>query len=304
MYKTIKSEFDYIQAMKSLINIKNLKDNRTGIKTYADYNYTFDFDLSTEQELPILIGKHTALKGALVEIIWIMKGLTDNKFLTENGVKYWSPWVKEDGTFGPVYGHQMRNFNGKDQLLNLIEGFEMNFLSRRHLISLWNPNDLKDMALPPCHFLYNFTTHYNPITKEKYFNLHVIQRSGDSFIGIPYDLLMFMYMMKIIGFVTGVEGRNLFLTVTDFHLYENHVEALTEYEKEFQKNFKTISKPVNIKWKDFVINEFLENGRPTIDSFLDFIVMNNFNVFEFKNKYDENWEGTKNLKKIKVDVAV
>lgn len=306
--KLITNENEYINSMFGLINPDFHKPNRTGIDTYANYNYVFNFDIANnKKDLPVLLGKHTMLKGALTEIIWIMMGRTDNKFLVDNGVKYWTPWQKEDGNFGPIYGYQMRNFNGVDQLKDLMNGLRDNFESRRHMISLWNPNDLSKMALPPCHFHYHFTTYTR--NNEKYINLHATQRSGDSFLGVPYDLLMFMYMLEIVAFVANINTSELFLTINDYHLYENHKDSLNKYDTNFWDNVHTQQNrndlyPTSIKFKPFVYEMKKKNPNITIDEFLHYIVLNNFDVFDFKNRHGEIFTLPKNTPRITATVAV
>lgn len=150
-FETITNENGYIESMNELANSVPQGD-RTGVGTTKIFNQEFHFDIEGGN-LPILIGKNTGIKLALVELIWIMSGKNDLKWLKDNGVHYWDKWVKADGTFGPIYGTQMRNFGElgtTDQLNNLIESLSNNFNSRRHIISLWDPTTLKKQALPPC----------------------------------------------------------------------------------------------------------------------------------------------------------
>ena len=303
--KEINNEFDYINSMMGLIKPENLKPNRTGVATYANYNYMFNFDIKNPNKpLPILIGKHTMLKGGLVELVWMMTGRTDNKFLRDNGVNYWTPWQNEDGEFGPIYGHQMRNFNGKDQLVDVIRSLKNNFGSRRHIISLWNPSDLEKMALPPCHFIYHFTTYVDNNTQKKMMNVHTTMRSLDSLLGLPYDLLLSLYMTKIIGFVCEIDSDSLFLNAADYHLYENHIGNLSKYDDEYTKNANDGDKPpTQIDFKQFVYDSF-KFERPGIDEFLNFIILNNFDVFEFKSENGEIWKQNENIKRIGGKIAV
>lgn len=303
--KLIESEQDYINSMFGLINKDFLKENRTGTDTYANYGYNLNFNIGDPTTpLPILLGKHTQLKGALVEIVWIMMGRTDNEFLTQNGVNYWTPWQRADGEFGPIYGYQMRNFNGNDQLKTLINDLRDNFESRRHMISLWNPTDLKEMVLAPCHFHYHFTTFRR--NGEKFMNLHATQRSADSMVGIPYDLLMFMYMLKIVEFISDIKVAELFLTIHDYHLYENHRGPLAEYDENYHKNvqLKEILHPTQIEFKPFVLEMKKKNPNITMDEFLHFIALSNFDIFEYKNLDGSEWKQSKDVKRIKAAVAV
>lgn len=322
-FPTIENESQYIQSMLELIDSVPQGD-RTGTGTTKMFNQEFHFSLENEN-LPVLIGKHTGLKTALVELVWIMKGRNDLEWLKKHGVNYWDEWVKEDGTFGPIYGPQMRNFAGMqvDQLLNVVDMLINNFDSRRNIISLWDPTTMKDQALPCCHCFYHITT-YRDVNARKMFNLHVTQRSGDSYLGVPYDLLMFMYFMKIIELSANVQlgqydfinPSELFLTVNDYHLYSNHHDAVRKYAENYVNtryvheensvDFKGCfnKPPQTIKFKkSFDEKCFAE--KLNINEILDLIVEYNFDVFEFYGYNREvEWKLPKNTPKIKADVAV
>jgi len=317
--KIIESEKDYIESMLELKQ-QHISSDRTGVGTSKQFNRLFEFNIGDKTKpLPILIGKHTGLKTALVELVWIMKGRSDLKWLKDNGVHYWDKWVKEDGTFGPIYGEQMRNFalTGKDQLSDLVDSLQINVNSRRHIISLWDPTTLYKQSLPACHCFYHMTTEETP--EAKIVNLHVTQRSGDSYLGIPYDLLMFMKFMEIVTFVVNhnlivsnpdsklIEVNKLFLTVNDYHLYSNHHKAIDKYSNEYAKNSEIYNPPTGIEFNDYIkswSNELIDNGiELDIDMMLDKIVERNFNIFKYSiDNYI--WTQPTNLLKINASVAV
>ncbi len=313
--ETIRNEKNYINSMMRLTKNKIIV-NRTGVGTSKSFNQVFEFNLdSPVQPLPILMGKHTGLKTALTELIWIMTGRNDLKFLKDNGVHYWDDWVKKDGTFGPIYGTQMRNFGltGVDQLRIVVDKLKNNFFDRRIIINLWDPTTMDEQALPPCHVFYHFTTSLDN-SDEKIMNLHVTQRSGDSFLGIPYDLLMFMYMMKIVAFAASTETDKikvgtLFLTVNDYHLYENHIDIVKKYNQHYidENNKNQYCYPDTIEFKQEFIDKVGDDK--DIDNILKTIIEMKFNVFNFYSSFMGSnekfvWKQQPNLPKFKADVAV
>lgn len=230
-------EQQYAESLYNLYHLatnhpEQLQGDRTGTGTWKITEQQFSFDLLLEP-LPILHCKKVNFNSALIEMLWIMSGNTNTKYLKDNGVNYWDEWADENGDLGEVYGHQMRNFNGTDQLADLIDGLLNNFTSRRHIINLWNPSRLKFMKLPACHYLYQFVT-YTAADGSKYADLVVHQRSGDSFLGIPYDFLLFTIFGKMIARYCGFTLRNLNISVADYHIYSNHVDAVKKYLYNFQ----------------------------------------------------------------------
>lgn len=201
--------------------------DRTGVGTKRISSENIHIDMST-WEIPALRGKKVAPEGAFIEMMWIMMGRNDLQFLKDNGVNYWDSWVKEDGTFGPIYGTQMRNFLGVDQLVDNINTLIKNPDSRRILTSLWNPTNLEEQALPPCHFLYHFTSTQNRFGVRT-LNLHVMQRSADVFLGVPYDFMLFAYYLLIVSFFTGYNAGQIHITLNDYHMYSNHEKQVNGY---------------------------------------------------------------------------
>ena len=175
---------------------------------------------------PLLLSKKVSFKAAKGELLWILHGRTDLKFLHEFGIKYWDPDYERsgrtDGTLGPVYGKQWRNFNGVDQLQRLIEGIKTRPESRRLMVSAWNPSELHQMALPPCH--YGFQVYIN----EGKLDLMWQQRSADVFLGLPYDIAMYGLLLHMLAKGANLKPGRLVAQLGDCHLYANHIDQAKE----------------------------------------------------------------------------
>ena len=228
-------EDQYVKSLKHLLHITQqqpMQGDRTGTGTWKKPFQTFSFNV--QHEIPILAGKKMMFNSALVEMLWIMSGGTNTAYLKKHGVNYWDQWADENGDLGEIYGHQMRNFNGTDQLKDIIESLLFNWDSRRHIINLWNPSRIQHMKLPPCHFLYQFVTQTDKNGK-KFADLCVTQRSADSFLGVPYDFLLFYDIAKIISKYVGFELRGLHIALNDYHIYSNHIDAVKKYITQYEQ---------------------------------------------------------------------
>ena len=159
------------------------------------------------------------------EMLWFLNGETNIQRFKDAGVKIWDAWAREDGELGPVYGYQLRNFNGNgyDQLDYVINKLKHDPDSRRHVISLWNPVQLEDMALPPCYLYFQFFVENGKL------NMFVVQRSGDMYLGVPYDIALFTLIMNYVGEKTGLLPNRLSVNIVDAHVYKNQLEAVNKY---------------------------------------------------------------------------
>jgi thymidylate synthase len=219
------------QFAASLINLLNNgtpSGDRTGTGTLRHQSQYFYLDVS-DNKIPALIGKKIHIEKIVIEAIWMFLGRTDIQFLNDRGVNYWNDWATPEGQLGPIYGHQMRNFAGIDQLTQLIDMIQKNPESRRLLMTLWNPVDLPQQKLPPCHLLYQVCVFQDPENGIPVMDLHVTQRSGDSFLGIPYDFVLFTTFFRIISEAVGLAMNGIHYTVADYHMYVNHEEAVRRY---------------------------------------------------------------------------
>lgn len=250
-------EYQYAEALKNCIENGVYSQNRTGVATYAiQHQYLCLENIS--KNFPLIKGKKVYPKMALKELMWMLNGRTDIQWLEERGVKYWKLWVNEEGTIGRSYGFQFRNFNGKDILVDSINELSRNPASRRNIINLWNHNDIDKMTLPPC--FYDF--HFECIPHEQlfiddenvqsyYVDLHVKQRSADSFIGTPYDMMFVSWFLIIMSEFANYFGsknnfsytaRNIHFTMDNFHIYENHLPVVAEYLKNLNENANNVIK--------------------------------------------------------------
>jgi len=201
------------------------KDDRTGTGTKSVFGRTIIHDM--ELGFPILTSKKVSFNAARTELLWMLHGRTDLKYLEDNGVKYWRPDYERsgrtDGTLGPVYGKQWRDFNGVDQLENLINDISINPTSRRLMVSAWNPAEMSDMVLPPCH--YGFQVYIN----NDEMDLIWTQRSVDVFLGLPYDIAIYGLLLEMLAKGAGLKPGQLIGQLGDCHLYNNHLEQAKEY---------------------------------------------------------------------------
>lgn len=201
------------------------KDDRTGTGTKSVFGRTIIHDM--QLGFPILTSKRVSFNAARTELLWMLHGRTDLKYLEDNGVKYWRPDYERsgrtDGTLGPVYGKQWRDFNGVDQLENLINDISINPTSRRLMVSAWNPAEMSDMVLPPCH--YGFQVYIN----NGKMDLIWTQRSVDVFLGLPYDIAIYGLLLEMLAKGAGLKPGQLIGQLGDCHLYNNHLEQAKEY---------------------------------------------------------------------------
>ena len=228
-------ESQYAEALAKCLHDGVPSEDRTGVGTQRLQHVTFEWS-----GIAVLRGKKLNPQNAVSELLWMMLGKTDLESLKSRGVNYWDNWVKPDGTFGPIYGAQMRRFGtragGFDQLRECCRQIVEDPWSRRIVMSLWNPNDLKEMALPPCHCFYQFTV--LPVGDGvRELNLHVMQRSADAFIGVPYDFLLFSFMLQLVTLFCDrddapLRAGKVYYTCNDFHVYDNHSGAILQYLKQ------------------------------------------------------------------------
>lgn len=244
-YKVKQPEFEY-QYKNSLsrILLEGIEvENRTGINTISVQHQHFILE-NVVNNFPRIRGKKVFPRMALTELCWMLLGRTDIKWLQDHGVNYWNEWAREDGTIGRSYGKQFRDFNGIDQIDELIFGMINNPLSRRHIVNLWNANELFDMSLPPC--FYDFHFGCIPDNENYLVDLHVRSRSEDSFIGQPYDFMFVsLFLIVITNFLNTKSDvkyipRNVHYTADDYHLYINHKDALEQYKTNVTENKNSI----------------------------------------------------------------
>ena len=199
------------------------RSDRTGTGTRGVFGHQMRFNLS--HGFPMVTTKKLHLKSIVHELIWFMAGDTNVKYLQENGVKIWDAWADEDGELGPVYGKQWRRWETAggsviDQLDNVVEAIKTNPYSRRHIVSAWNPGEVDDMALPPCHCLFQFHVADGKLSCQLY------QRSADIFLGVPFNIASYALLTHMVAEACGLEAGDFVHSFGDAHIYSNHFEQV------------------------------------------------------------------------------
>jgi thymidylate synthase len=212
----------YLALLADILENGERREDRTGVGTLGVFGRQMRFDLSAG--FPLLTTKKLHLKSIVAELIWFLRGDTNVRWLQERGVSIWDEWADEAGELGPVYGRQWRSWaapDGRviDQIAGLIEGLKTNPYSRRHIVSAWNPADVDDMALPPCHCLFQF--HVSPSGS---LNCQLYQRSADVFLGVPFNIASYALLTAMVAQVVGLKPGVFVHTLGDAHLYLNHLE--------------------------------------------------------------------------------
>tara|TARA_R110000772_G_C13223367_1_gene432067 strand:- start:71 stop:823 length:753 start_codon:yes stop_codon:yes gene_type:complete len=215
-----KFEKKYKDLLKKCISKKVKTSNRTGVDTYKLFNQTLNINLS--KGFPIITGKKIFFNKAFAEFNWIYNGQTDLKYLHDNNIYWWDDFVMEDNTLGKVYGYQIRKFNSNfDQIKYCINEIKNN--SRRAVITLWNPSELKDQALPCCYTQFNFVRINNKL------NMSMSFRSSDMFLGLPYDIIVGALLLIKISKETKLIPNMLGLNLADAHIYVSHLPQIKKY---------------------------------------------------------------------------
>ncbi len=211
----------YLDLMHHVQSQGTYKSDRTGTGTYSVFGYQMRYNL--QQGFPLVTTKKVHLRSIIHELLWFLKGDTNIAYLKENGVSIWDEWADEQGNLGPVYGYQWRSWPKNDggfvdQISNLIEEIKTNPDSRRLLVSAWNPALVDEMALPPCHCLFQFYVADGRLSCQLY------QRSADIFLGVPFNIASYALLTHMVAQVCGLEVGDFVHTLGDAHLYSNHLE--------------------------------------------------------------------------------
>jgi thymidylate synthase len=216
----------YLDLLQRLLDDGVAKDDRTGTGTLSLFGHQMRFDLS--QGFPLVTTKKVHTRSVFGELLWFLRGDTNVKWLHDRGITIWDEWADADGDLGPIYGHQWRSWptpDGRhvDQVAQVIEQIRTDPDSRRHIISAWNVADVPDMALPPCHTLIQFYVAPSASGSGR-LSCQLYQRSGDAFLGVPFNIASYALLTHMVAQVTGLEVGDFVHTLGDAHLYSNHVE--------------------------------------------------------------------------------
>ena len=223
-------ERQYLGLLADIMTNGAQRGDRTGTGTLGLFGRQIRFDLA--QGFPLLTTKKVHFKSVVLELLWFLQGQTNIAWLNERGCSIWDEWADENGDLGPVYGKQWRSWTAPDgrvidQISNLIEGLKINPNSRRHIVSAWNPADVEDMALPPCHCLFQFFVADGKLSCQLY------QRSADVFLGVPFNIASYALLTHMVAQAVGLKVGEFVHTFGDVHLYSNHLDqAKTQLARE------------------------------------------------------------------------
>lgn len=211
----------YLDLLDRILTEGVKKHDRTGTGTLSVFGNQMRFNL--EDGFPLLTTKKLHLKSIIYELLWFLKGDTNVKYLQEHGVSIWDEWADENGELGPIYGHQWRAWpDGKggtiDQIKNVLELIKHQPDSRRMIVTAWNPAEIGQMALPPCHCMFQF------YVADGRLSLQLYQRSADTFLGVPFNIASYALLLMMVAQVTGLKAGDFIHTTGDTHLYLNHIE--------------------------------------------------------------------------------
>jgi thymidylate synthase len=211
----------YLDLMRRARHTGTRKEDRTGTGTYSVFGHQMRFDLA--DGFPLVTTKKIHTKSVIHELLWFLKGDTNIAYLNENGVSIWDEWADEDGDLGPVYGAQWRSWDAGDgttvdQISNVVDQIKSNPDSRRLIVSAWNVPQIKNMALPPCHCLFQFYVADGLLSCQLY------QRSADIFLGVPFNIASYALLTLMVAQATGLQPGDFVHTLGDAHLYANHIE--------------------------------------------------------------------------------
>lgn len=248
----------YLDLLQRIVNEGTRKEDRTGTGTLSVFGHQMRFSL--EEGFPLLTTKKLHLKSIIHELLWFLKGDTNVKYLQENGVRIWNEWADENGELGPVYGHQWRswpNYNGGhiDQIQDIVNALKNNPDSRRMIVSAWNVAEVDQMALPPCHCLFQFYVANGKLSLQLY------QRSADTFLGVPFNIASYALLTMMMAQVSGLKPGDFIHTTGDTHLYLNHLEQAKEQLKRTPRTLpRMVINPNVTSIFDFKYDDFTLEG--------------------------------------------
>jgi len=249
----------YLDLLDHVMQNGVRKEDRTGTGTISVFGYQMRFNL--QEGFPLLTTKKLHLKSIIYELLWFLRGETNIKFMTDNGVSIWNEWASPEGELGPVYGYQWRSWpgsNGKhiDQISKVIDSIKNNPDSRRHIVSAWNVGQLDEMALPPCHLLFQFYVADGRLSCQLY------QRSCDVFLGVPFNIASYALLTMMMARTTGLEPGDFVHTLGDAHVYLNHLEQVKlQLSRDPYPSPKMIINPdkkniFEIEYEDFTLEDY------------------------------------------------
>lgn len=252
----------YLDLLSHILENGNEKTDRTGIGTKSVFGYQMRFDL--QKGFPLLTTKKLHTRSIFHELLWFLKGDTNIKYLHDNKVTIWDEWADENGDLGPVYGKQWRAWQGADgkitdQISQVVNQIKNSPDSRRMLVSAWNVGEVEQMALPPCHIVFQFYVANNKLSCQLY------QRSADVFLGVPFNIASYALLTEMLAQVCGLEAGEFIHTLGDAHLYLNHIDqaklqlSRTPYELPKLKLNPEIKDIFDFKYEDITIEDYVSH---------------------------------------------
>ena len=248
----------YLDLLQKVLDEGTDRGDRTGTGTRSIFGHQMRFDLS--DGFPVLTTKKLHLKSIIHELLWFLQGSSNIAYLKENGVSIWDEWADEDGELGPVYGVQWRSWpkpdgSTLDQITNLLDQIKTNPNSRRLIVSAWNPALVDEMALPPCHALFQFYVADGKLSCQLY------QRSGDIFLGVPFNIASYALLTMMVAQVCGLKPGEFVHTLGDAHIYANHFDQAREQLTRKPKKLPTMDlNPGVVDLFAFQFDDFVLNG--------------------------------------------
>lgn len=249
----------YLDLLQHILDTGVHKTDRTGTGTQSCFGHQMRFDL--QKGFPLVTTKKVHLKSIIYELLWFLKGETNIAYLKEHGVRIWDEWADSNGELGPVYGKQWRSWEGKDgkvvdQITELIQQIQKTPDSRRLIVNAWNVADLSEMALMPCHTMFQFYVANNKLSCQLY------QRSADVFLGVPFNIASYALLTMMIAQVCGLEPGEFIHTFGDVHIYSNHMEQVNlqlsrePYPLPTMKLNPAIRNIFDFKFEDFILENY------------------------------------------------
>lgn len=262
---------EYLDLLWDVAKNGTPRQDRTGTGTVSVFGRQIRLDI--RHRFPLLTTKKLHLKSIIYELLWMLKGDTNIKYLNDHGVTIWDEWADENGDLGPVYGKQWRHWDcigdkHIDQIEVLVDSLKNNPYSRRHIVSAWNVPELEKMVLPPCHSFFQLYVSDDEAGDSKYLSLQLYQRSADIFLGVPFNIASYALLLMMLAQVCGYKPFELICTYGDLHLYKNHFkQARTQYlrvplelpKMKLNPDVKNIN---DFKYEDFTLENY--NPHPHI----------------------------------------
>jgi len=253
------ADIAYLALVQDILDNGVDRGDRTGVGTRGVFGRQMRFDLG--EGFPLLTTKRLHLKSIIIELLWFLRGDTNVKWLQDRGVTIWDEWADADGELGPVYGKQWRSWESRDgreidQIGALVESLKVNPNSRRHIVSAWNPADVDQMALPPCHCLFQFHVADGRLSCQLY------QRSADVFLGVPFNIASYALFTQMMAQVVGLKPGDFVHTLGDAHLYLNHLEqakkqlARTPFPAPTMKLNPAVKDIFGFQYEDFTLENY------------------------------------------------